>query len=288
MLSYSAEAGELLRVALGKYNKSNQGDIDLLLSGYSSEHVNYNRVGRGKLQLKPTLSMLWFVQPVIKDEVLANHEVIERGLTARMLIFDSQIELKHDDGVPRAITDAVRQTWRGYIEYLIQSRPTTFSLEVRCSAEAREQFRLFYNQVIDHRLGGYADVEGELSRWCENAIRVALNLWLADDAGGDLTGEQAERAIRIVTWCGFSYLGMLRQERVARKLARVERLRTLLIDTNNREMSLRDLENNHSFKDEEVRSLAAEFPQKLQIVKKPPGIKGGRPSEVLSIPATSC
>ena len=129
-------------------------------------------------------------------------------------------------------------------------------------------------------------MEGELSRWCENAIRAALNRWLAGGAAGELTGEQADRAIRIVTWCGFSYLGMVQQERVARKLARVDGLRALLIDTNYREVSLRDLENNHSFKHEEVRCLVAEFPEKLQIVKKPPGIQGGRPSDVLSISAT--
>jgi hypothetical protein len=287
VLSYSAEAGELLRVTLGKYNKSNQGDIDLFLSGYSSEHVNYNRVGRAKLQLRPTLSTLWFVQPFIMEEVLNNPEVGERGFTARMLIVNSQIELKHDDGVPRSINVEVRRRWQGYIEHLAQPRPTMCSHEVHCSAEARERFRIFYNRAIDQRKGDCADVEGELSRWRENAIRVALNLWLADGAGADLTAGQAERAIRIVTWCGRSYLEMLNQERRARKTARVERLRALLLDTNHKEITLRALKNSHAFNHTEVRSLASEFPEKLQIIEKVHGASGGRPSEVLSIPSAS-
>ena len=107
LMLFSPEAGELLRVAAGKYNKNEKGDFDLLLSGWSSEPVAYNRVSRGKLQLRPTLSALLFVQPVIVEELLTNEEAFERGLTARMLMFDSEIELRHDDGVQRVIPSTV-------------------------------------------------------------------------------------------------------------------------------------------------------------------------------------
>lgn len=136
---------------------------------------------------------------------------------------------------------------------------------------------------IDARRGGYADVSGELSRWRENAIRVALNLWLADGEGGDITGDQADRAIAIVHWCCSSYMRLLNRGRMARKISQVQALRSLLLDTPEKEITLRDLDNRHGFDQDEVHRLASEFPDKLMITTKLPGAKGGRPSEVVTI-----
>ena len=167
---------------------------------------------------------------------------------------------------------------------MTKNRPTERTLEVRCSQAARESFRIFHNWSINARLSGCADVSGELSRWRENAIRVALNFWLADGQGGEITEEQANRAISVVNWCGFSYLRLLNRGRMARKISQVQELRNLLLDTPEREITLRDLANRHGFDQSEVHRLAVEFPDKLTVIIKPPGAKGGRPSEVVSIP----
>jgi hypothetical protein len=196
LLSYSPEAGELLRVALGKHNKSQQGDFDLLLSGWSSEVALRNRVGSGRNNLQPTLSALWFAQPIILEELIGNQEAFERGLTARLLIFDSEIKLQHDDGVGRAIPGPVLENWHTHIQHLVKNRPSQAEpQDVICSPGAREVFRGFHNESIDLRRGDCADIEGELSRWRENAIRVSLNIWVADQAGGEITAEQAERGV---------------------------------------------------------------------------------------------
>ncbi len=284
LMLFSPEAGEVLRVAAGKYNKNEKGDFDLLLSGWSSEPVSYNRISRGRRHLRPTLSALLFAQPVIVDELLANDEAFERGLTARMLIFDSEIELRHDDGVERKLPPHILNQWAEHIRFLTKNRPTTRTFEVRCGQDARESFRIFHNMSIDARRGGYADVSGELSRWRENAIRVALNLWLADGKGGDISGEQADRAISVVHWCYSSYMRLLNRGRGARKMSRVQTLRGLLVDTSEKEITLRDLAGCHGFEQDEVRRLAAEFSDKLMTTTKSPGAKGGRPSEVLTIP----
>ena len=284
LMLFSPEAAEVLRVAAGKYNKNEKGDFDLLLSGWSSEQVTYNRVSRGRLHLRPTLSALLFVQPVIVDELLANDEAFQRGLTARMLMFDSEIELRHDDGVERKLPPHILERWAEHIRWLTKNRPTPLTSEVRCSQDARESFRIFHNMSINARRGGYADVSGELSRWRENAIRVALNLWLADGNGGEVTGEQASRAISIVYWCCSSYMRLLNRGRGARKMSQIQALRILLVDTPEKEITLRDLANRHGFDQAEVRRLAAEFPDQLTIITKSPSAKGGRPSEVLAIP----
>jgi hypothetical protein len=283
LLSFSPEAGELLRVALGKYNKAEQGDFDLLLSGWSSETSLRKRVSSGRNSLAPTLSALWFVQPFMLQELVGNEEAFERGLTARPLIFDSKIELAYDDGVVRTISNSAVDAWRYHIQRVVKGRPSkAVSFPVRCSPEAREVFRLFHNESIDLRRGTCADIEGELSRWRENAIRVALNLWLGDGRGGDITSEQADRAVTIVKWCGRSYLAILNQGRVARRLTRVHELGSLLLETPEQTVTLRDLANRHGYCHDEVRALASEFPDKLTVVTKPPGAQGGRPSEMLT------
>ena len=190
LIIYSSEAGDFVRMALGKYSKGQQGDFDLLLAGWSSETNFRNRVSSGRVTLVPTLSLLLFVQP------------------------------------------------------------------------------------------------HELSRRRENAIRIALNLWLADGAGGAITAEQAERAVQIMLWCVRSYLAILNKGRGALKYARVQRLRAILVELPERMITLRDLANRHSYDQDEVRALAAEFPDMLKIETKTLGSQGGRPSEVLTL-ATS-
>lgn len=284
ILSHSAEAGDLLRVALGRYNPNQRGDFDLLLSGWSSEAVGYNRINRGRIELKPTISALWYTQPFILDELVKNLEAFERGLTARLLIFDAQIELKHDDGVTRSFDPELIQKWKEFILRLLDRRSPNVSYHVQCSSEAREVFRVFHNESIDLRRGQYADVEGELSRWRENAIRIALILWTADGMEGDLTEEQAKRAVKIAHWCFRSYLSILRRGRINQMQVRVDGLRFLLVNTLNKTMTLRDLASRNGFSKEEVKSLATEFPDKFEIVELPSSPNGGRPSEVVRIP----
>ena len=198
LLLYSPDAGDLVRVALGKYAKGESGDFDLLLKGWTSAAAFRNRVGSGRNNLCPTLSALLFVQPYILAELLANEEAFERGLTARPRIFDCQLELQDDDGKVRSVPKDVALAWQEYIRWCVKDQPSkALSFDVRCSPEAREVFRYFYNEANALRRGRCVDVEGELSRWRENAIRVALNLWLADGVGGEITAEQAERAVRI-------------------------------------------------------------------------------------------
>lgn len=88
-----------------------------------------------------------------------------------------------------------------------------------------------------------------------------------------------------MTWRGLSYLEFLQEERIARKLTRLGKLRENLLQTDNRVMSLRDLETRHTFKQQEARSLVKAFPEKLQIIKKPVGPQGVRPSEIILIPS---
>ena len=50
IVSFSPEAGELIRIVLGKFTKDDAADLDLYLSGYGIESARETRIGRGELR----------------------------------------------------------------------------------------------------------------------------------------------------------------------------------------------------------------------------------------------
>ena len=277
IFSSSPEAGALVRVALGEYK--NFGDFDLLLSGYSSEPVTISRRSRGQVNLEPTISSLWFVQPYILHELISNSEAFERGLTARILIFDAKAEPEEDDGNEQQISAETQIAWENTINSILTKRENSSDPHtVQCSNEAREVFREFHNEIVGLRKGKFRDISGELSRCRENAIRIALCLWVGDKAEGELTAEQAERAVRIERWCLYSYMQILKGSRYEKKMEKVDELSSLVIQTGG-QITLRDLKRRHGIEEKEVEALAREFPERFKVETHKPDI--GRPSRVL-------
>ena len=88
IFSFSPEAGELIRIVLGKFTKDDAADLDLYLSGYRVESARETRIGRGDSgDFVPCINVLWFCQPFLLRELFTNEEALERGLTARVLPF---------------------------------------------------------------------------------------------------------------------------------------------------------------------------------------------------------
>ncbi len=111
IFSFSPEAGELVRIALGKFTKDKAADFDLFLSGYTVESARETRISRGDSgDFVPCISVLWFCQPFLLRELFTNEEALERGLTARVLPFIVEHEgnIPEDDGIVRCVTDSAR------------------------------------------------------------------------------------------------------------------------------------------------------------------------------------
>ncbi len=143
--SYSPEAGELVRVALGKFAKNDAADFDLLLSGYTVEPYRETRVGRGDNLLTPCITTLWFCQPFLLRELAGNDEAAERGLTARALSFVCEhTDVPEDDGVFRQVSDQTQSRWAKLVKDILANRPTEPTV-IQCTPEAREVFRQFHN-----------------------------------------------------------------------------------------------------------------------------------------------
>jgi hypothetical protein len=288
IFSFSPEAGELVRIALGKFTKDRAADFDLYLSGYTVESARETRISRGDSgDLVPCISVLWFCQPFLLRELFTNEEALERGLTARVLPFIVEHDnIPEDDGVVRFVAESVRRAWDSLVRQVLEYRESAQTIQ--CSLEAREVFRAFHNEAVRLRNGKYRAIEGELGRWRENAIRIAGGQCVADalskgedDKALTLTGEQAERGVKIARWSHLHSLIMLNKGLAERQWRLVETLQDL-VRRYGGTATLRDLRDRHGFASDEVKRLATEYPHALSIQIKKPAT--GRPSEVLVIP----
>ena len=286
LLIYSPEGAETLRVVLGKYRKDGHADCDLFLKSYSVEPCRVDRISRGVCQIeRPWLSVLLLVQPSIIMELFSNEEAFDRGLTARCLPFIVETEPTYDDGCNRVVSEAANSQWHELIRAILGHRKEIGDghHKIACSPEAREVFRQFHNESVALRLGEFRSIEAELGRWRENAIRIGLAIAVADDPGtSTLTQEQAERAVRIMRWCGYSTLKVLDTARRQKLEARACDLEELLSKRGGAE-TLRNLSKNNGYASDEVHDLARRFPTRLAVRSSRESPQGGRPSEVVCL-----
>ena len=282
----SSEAGAAIKVILGRYNKGSITDFDWLLSAYSGDAMNVIRVNRPPVTLEsPCLSMLWMTQPSVLRELCANPEAQERGLTARALIFDTGARAQHDNGDNLAFTKGGQ--WKTLVDSFLDKRATGKPVVISCPPESSEVFRLFNNEAVDYGRAAFAGMGGELSRWRENAIKVAGLFALA--SGMDtITPDTANNACAVVKWAGFNYLSMLKAGLRERKREELDRL-LYIIDEHGGEVALGDLKKSHGKDRKHIEGVMAAFPGRLKIDIRPqPKGKAGQPAQFLiALPKTN-
>jgi len=283
LFCYSPEAGATVRVMLGKYTKGDAADFDLHLSGYSVEPYRSDRIGRGTCQITPCLAELLLLQPPIVRELMENEEAFERGMTARTVAAIVETEPLEDDGVFRQIDAGVEAAWNQLIRDIIARRETLAGKShcIACTPEAREIFRQFHNEAVQLRRGEFQDIEAELGRWRENAIRLSVGQCVADNReASELTGEQAARAVEIMRWCARSSLQIANSARLQKRAKRADVLQALLAGKPGGRETLRNLDKSHGITPEEVRKLAGQFPERFTVERVE---TRGRPSEIIRL-----
>lgn len=288
LFSCAFEAADVVRIALGKYDKGGQADCDLILSGYSGEPHRESRVQRGAVSLKsPCLSALWLCQPSVLEETLTSREAEERGMLARLMYSVHLREtIPHERADSREPSATAAAAWHRAVREILESyrrreTPAIFTV----TPDARQALHEFHNKVVDLRNGTMRDEESLLGRMRENALRLALGQSVMDVVTGATTDEvvtveQAQRGIALAEYGHFSVLAF---RAPARHRKRQERLRSVVDILRDRggEATLRVLRDNHGFGAEEVKRLAHLFGQKLRVDKRTHGApSGGRPSEV--------
>jgi hypothetical protein len=273
---------------MGRYSKDDHGDFDLLLSGFSVEPISETRVGRGSKHLShPCLSACWLLQPSLLNELLGNSEVLERGLAARCLyVAIPPANIPFDNGLGVSLPLCEMEEWERVLNAALDHRDYE-TKTIACDEAARDEFRAFHNETVEWRNTTLRDIQGELGRARENAIRLALGQCVADafeqrKSPSTLTIDHARRGIAIAR---FSIDQFLRRLYPAREAKRKERLLRVIGICNDHggAVPLRDLRKSHSYSDHEIESLADAYKEQLEIITKPSTTKGGRPSRLLAL-----
>lgn len=286
ILLFSPEAGDPLKVVLGRYTKDGGTDCDLLLAGYSVETFSEARVGRGNHHFeRPCVSVLWYVQPSLLRDLLAAKEAMERGLCARFLFASSPRNVvPFDNGTARAIPDIVQNNWSTAIDAILSARDRGESV-LTCHPDAMELFLAFHNEVVTLRNGPLRQFQGDFGRARENAVRVALGQAVLDATSrGELPTmiypDHAQRGIDVVRYSLATFAKCLLPLREEIRMNRARKIQEICGGINGR-VTVKILKNNHGFDEVEIEELLTLYPQYLRGETLPTTTRGGRPSRTV-------
>jgi hypothetical protein len=280
LFSFSAEAGDLIRVAAGIY-KNGKGEFAFYNGAWSGTHTQFSRVSREDVTLSsPCLALCWSVQPDYFGELCRSPEAMHSGFIPRCLSFDAATTYALDDGIDRAIEKHLSSSWKIIIRRILDKRRDAETDEperVPCTPAAREIFKDFHNKHQERR-NRENDIADLLGKARENATRIALVLAVMDNREEIGTGE-AYAGCAIVDWCLQSTIGMMKEARFDALEREADKLDQKLTSKDyNGQATLRDLAGRNGFEKPKVRQLAERFPERFELET----IHGtGRPSEVV-------
>lgn len=293
LMLYSTDAGKLISNLLGRYSPSTESGIlredTLLLEGYSVESTVIDRVSRSTTLDEPCLTTLWMVQPSKIPLLFGDEGLCDGGFMPRMM------PCVTPGGLPERspqlpIDSEIEGDWKWLISELFKLRKhgggvkSGSCVEFQVSEEASQiWFEWDNSNRRETKAGNLGDVSGFVSRWGEWAQRVAVLLqaakYVEDRTNKTISRETMEAAIEIATWFTGEQLRILHAGRVATREAKLEQLKQRgnkleeILKGSVGERSLSDLERRNGFSGEEIKALAAKFPERFEIREKPTSTK---------------
>ncbi len=280
----SSEAVGGLASLLGAGNGNGQGSEGFICACYSGDVYSDDRLSRDAITLRnPCLTLVPFVQPDVMTEMLTNQKLVDRGLMARFLMVREDIN--------RIVPDQVAETgdadgpWRDLIRALTLEYRLNHCkrgpVSISSSTGVEEIFRAYRNEVGKDIEPGckYTDIEAFVRRWPEQAARIALVLHAlrhgAKAHERPLTQATARNAVLIARWFAAQQVEILGVHRISRHRARAEKLRKVLLQHPWQTTTFGRLSKAHGFRENEVRTLCADFPNLVRVEPKPHDGKGG-------------
>jgi hypothetical protein len=237
LASLSPDAGNIVNLLLGRYNKLDRTDEGIYLKAFSGDNCRVDRQGRAPVLLeKPCLSALWLVQPDKVETLLGKTELTDGGLIPRLLVC-------HTRAMPRPIIDGIAgipaettNAWALLIDKLIKTfRMAEEPFTIQPAPEARQMMNEHHNQIVERRLSDLRDVTTFAARWNEQAWRIAVCLHAGlygEDAGERMfSAETAANAIALADWFAVEQLCILARGRHAARRAKWDEVLALLADT---------------------------------------------------------
>ncbi len=236
LASLSPDAGNIVNILLGRYNKLDRTDEGIYLKAFSGDNCRVDRQGREPVLLRrPCLAGLWLVQPDKLETLLAERSLTDGGLIPRLLICHSRAQ-------PRPIVDGMggipattANAWATLLDKLIKTyRMAIEPFTIEPMPEARQMMDAHYNQIVTRRLTDLRDVTTYAARWNEQAWRIAVclhaGLYGEDAVGRKLEADTAASAIALADWFASQQLDILDRGRNAARRAKKDEVLKLLVN----------------------------------------------------------
>jgi len=246
LASLSPDAGNIVNILLGRYNKLDRTDEGIYVKAFSGDYCRVDRQGREPVLLqRPCLTALWLWQPDKLETLLAERSLTDGGMIPRLLVCHTQAQPRPIvDGV-EGIPAATESAWAMLVGKLIQTfRMASTPVTIEPSPEARQMMDDHYNRIVARRLADLRDVSTYAARWNEQAWRIAdcLHAGLhGEDAGGRmLAADTAASAIALADWFADEQLRILARGRHATRRAKLDEVLKLLAD-NPKGLTARDV-----------------------------------------------
>jgi hypothetical protein len=277
----SFEANSIYQQWLGKYN-SGDPDENIYLASNTGDPVKVHRMGRPEITMsEPCLSLMALSTPDLMEKLFKNERFLTGGLLARCLVFESQSAPIEDDGKELASNVQAWNNWdflirRNFDDYLIRKADTVF----RASKGACDVLREYGNEKVGNKV---VSLDAFKARQSQKAERVALILHLSNlsNMSNEISRETAQNAVEIVRWYE-AQIEVITSAGIWNQCeSEAASLMQLLINQYRSGITLRDLKRKHGKKENHLRWIVEQFPNRFEIVTVKP--ETGRTSTVLRI-----
>jgi hypothetical protein len=173
----SPDARPAIRTIMGAWNKKGNVEDSILVKGYSGDPHQQDRRGQnGTCRIhKACVNLLFFIQPDVLREILANTEMMHSGFIQRVMFSEIVWPISHYSH-PAPIAEGPQKWWDDTINrilktYRVMETPVFFEYE----GKARELIISYHDQIVDEiKSGVYSDIQSHAVRWHEWAARLAL------------------------------------------------------------------------------------------------------------------
>lgn len=262
LLVCSSDSKAVIDIILGRYNDG-KTDEAIFLQGHSIEPWKSSRIIRGVTSLKaPCINLLLVGTNDLLTELIRNERLLRGGFLPRVIIVSGTVRPKIDTGTNDKLDEALWHEWDCFLRTLIECyRLSAEEHEVQLSPEAREVFRLYWNEYASS--GTHSEIlEPFLCRHCEMAKRLSLSFHtLAYQESAHLhsmSGETAKQSVELMRFYADIQLHELHKvirRKESEQSERIEKKTRECIQCNGGQITLAKLKKNHGFNDDEIELL---------------------------------
>lgn len=235
LASLSADAGEIVNILLGRYNKLDRTDESVYLKAFTGDYCKVDRKNSEPVLLQsPCLAALWLTQPDKLESLLAERSLSDGGLIPRILACHTNCEPREIEEAP-AIAASVSKAFDALIRDLLETyRLASESRTIHPVGEALQALNAHHDALVKRRRSELRDVTSFAGRWTEQAWRIAVCLHAALHGGAAhdhrLELETAQRAITLADWFAVQQLEILSASRYKARRKVWDEVLSLLAD----------------------------------------------------------